>query len=59
MKKSITSILPEKSGEVKSGSQSITAGPIRKLIRDHRDSDHSHGRATKHAIGVNHEPGLF
>lgn len=59
MKKTNTSSQPEKTGELKSGTQSINAGPVRKLIRDHRDYEHSHGRATKHAIGINHEPGLF
>jgi hypothetical protein len=59
MKKSITSNQSEKPEGVKFGTQSFTAGSIKKLIRDHRDCDHSHGRATKHAIGINHEPGLF
>ena len=59
MKKTITSSQPEKVGELKSATQSINAGPVRKLIRDHRDNNHSHGRSTKHAIGINHEPGLF
>ncbi len=32
---------------------------IQKLYRDHKFSDHSHGRVNKSPIGINHEPGTF
>jgi len=32
---------------------------IQKLFRDHKFSDHSHGRANKFPFGINHEPGIF
>ncbi|HWZ15578.1 MAG TPA: hypothetical protein VNW95_10100 [Mucilaginibacter sp.] len=32
---------------------------IQKLYRDHKFSDHSHGRVNKSPIGINHEPGTL
>lgn len=32
---------------------------IQKFYRDHKFSDHSHGRVNKAPIGINHEPGIF
>jgi hypothetical protein len=28
-------------------------------VHHHKPTDHTHGRVNRHAIGINHEPGLF
>jgi hypothetical protein len=32
---------------------------IQKLYRDHKFSDHSHGRVNKNPIGINYWPGVY
>jgi len=59
MKKTTTTVdQPGKADTTKSEMQcrQIT---IQKLFRDHKFSDHSHGRVNKSPIGINFWPGIY
>ena len=59
MKRQITVNQTLPVGEVKAEMQSAGAATNRKVLHHHKPADQSHGRVNRHAIGVNHEPGLF
>ncbi|MDB5115964.1 MAG: hypothetical protein JWQ79_1456 [Mucilaginibacter sp.] len=59
MKKTATAQTPEKIGEAKLEILEFNVVHVRKVVYEHKACDHSHGRVNKHAIGINHEPGLF
>ena len=59
MKKQITANQTLPTGEVKAEMQNAGAATNRRVVHTHKPTDHSHGRVNRHAIGVNHEPGLF
>lgn len=59
MKRHSTTIMAEKSTEPNAEMSSLNPGQGRKVIYTPKPHDYSHGRINKHAIGVNHEPGLF
>jgi len=58
MKKTVTAAdQPVKAEATKSEMPSRQIS-IQKLFRDHKFSDHSHGRVNKNPIGINFGPGL-
>ena len=59
MKKQTISNQLGQAGEVKAEMQSANAATNRRVVHNHKPTDHTHGRVNRHAIGVNHEPGLF
>lgn len=59
MKRQLTANQPAPAGEVKAEMQSANTATNRKVVYNHKAADHSHGRVNRHAIGINHEPGLF
>jgi hypothetical protein len=56
MKRPTTATQPGKANEVKA---ELPSTHVRKVIYEHKPCDHHYGRGNKHAIGINHEPGLF
>ncbi|MGZ3753764.1 MAG: hypothetical protein ACXVAY_02325 [Mucilaginibacter sp.] len=59
MKKTATAVnQPGKTETTKSEMQGRPIS-IQKLYRDHKFSDHSHGRVNKYPFGINHEPGCL
>ena len=58
MKKTANANQPE---QVESAKPEMQARPvsIQKLFRDHKFSDHSHGRVCKNPIGINFGPLIY
>jgi hypothetical protein len=59
MKKQTINNQTGQTNEVKADMQSANVVTNRRVMHNHKPTDHSHGRVNRHAIGVNHEPGLF
>ncbi len=59
MKKQLTANQTATAGEVKADMPSANRATNRKIVHNHKPSDHLHGRVNRHAFGANHEPGLF
>lgn len=59
MKKQTIANQTSQTGEVKAEMQNASSATNRRVVHNHKPTDHSHGRVNRHAIGINHEPGLF
>ena len=59
MKKQAINNQTSQTSEVKAEMSSANAATNRRVVHYHKPNDHTHGRVNRHAIGINHEPGLF